>query len=111
MTEKEKQEREELIRDLNTEYMKNTKLMAKVRQQESIIKQLRATLAELGIETVVEAEIDGYSRPRRGRPSNIDDQTRQRIKELKNNGLSVREIAKKEGVSVGTVSSIINKTP
>lgn len=101
-------EREELIRDYNLECMKNNELRAKIRQQERIIKQLRATLAELGIETVVEAETEGYNRPQRGRPQAIDDQTRQRIRQLKKNGLSVREIAKKEGVSIGTVSGVIN---
>lgn len=108
MTEKEKQERAELIRDLNLEHMKNNELRAKIRQQESIIKQLRNTLASLGIEDVIEAEIEGYNRPKRGRPKRIDDDTRQRIKELKKNNLSVRDIAKKEGVSIGTVSNVLN---
>lgn len=101
-------ERDELIRDLNLEHMKNNELRAKIRQQEKIIKQLRATLASLGVNEVIEAETEGYSRPKRGRPLTIDDDTRQRIKQLKKSGLPVREIAKKEGVSVGTVSNIIN---
>lgn len=101
-------EREELIRDLNLEYMKNNELRARIRQQERIIKQLRSTLASLGIEDVIEAEIEDYKRPKRGRPQSIDDDTRRRIKELKKNNLSVREIAKKEGVSVGTVSNVLN---
>lgn len=101
-------EREELIRALNLEHMKNNELRAKIRQQERIIKQLRSTLASLGIEDVIEAEIEGYDRPKRGRPQSIDDDTRRRIKELKKNNLSVREIAKKEGVSVGTVSNVLN---
>lgn len=101
-------EREELIRDLNLEYMKNNELRAKIKQQERIIKQLRSTLASLGIEDVIEAEIEDYTKPQRGRPQRIDAATRQRIKQLKKEGVSVRDIAKKEGVSVGTVSNIIN---
>ena len=108
MTEKEKQELSELTRALTLEHMKNNELRAKIKQQENIIKQLRATLAEAGIETIVEAEIKDYNKPQRGRPQTIDDETRQRIKQLKENDLSVREIAKKEGVSIGTVSRIIN---
>ena len=108
MTEKEKQERAELIRDLNLEYMKNNELRARIKQQERVIKQLRATLASAGLEEVVEAEIEGYNRPKRGRPQSIDENTRQRIRELKKNNLSVREIAKKEGVSIGTVSNVLN---
>ena len=108
MNRKEEQERAKLIMDFNHAQMKITELQTKIRQQERIIKQLRATLAALGIEEVTEVEIEGYSKPKRGRPQTIDNLTRQRIKELKKNGLSVREIAKKEGVSVGTVSAVIN---
>ena len=109
MDAKEKQERNELIRDLNLEYMKNNELRAKIKQQERTIKQLRVTLAQLGVETVTEKEIEGYTRPQRGRPQSIDIDTRQRIKKLKEGGLTVRDIAKKEGVSVGTVSAVINE--
>lgn len=109
MNEKEKQERHELIRDLNLEHMKNNELRAKIRQHERTIQQLRATLAELGVDTVTEKEIEGYTRPQRGRPQRIDIDTRQRIKKLKEGGLTVRDIAKKEGVSIGTVSAVINE--
>lgn len=101
-------EREELIRDLNLQYMANNELRARIRQQDAIIKQLRSTLASLGVDAVTEIELSDYKKPQRGRPTSIDDQTRQRIRILKESGLPVREIAKKEGVSIGTVSAIIN---
>lgn len=109
MNEKEKQERFELIRDLNLEHMKNNELRKKIRRQDRIIQQLRATLAELGVETVTEKEIEGYTRPQRGRPQRIDIDTRKRIKKLKESGLTIRDIAQKEGVSIGTVSAVINE--
>ena len=94
--ERKELERKELIRDLNIEIMKNNKLKETVKQQDDIIKQLRNTLAELGIETVTKKEIESYEKPKRGRPKKIDNTTRQRIKVLKDSGLPVREIAKKE---------------
>ena len=99
---------EELMRDYNLLYIKNTELRAKIRQQDIIIKQLRSTLASLGVDAVIKSEAAGYTKPQRGRPQSIDDATRQRIKILKKEGLSCREISRKEGVSVGMVSTIIN---
>ena len=102
-------EYEELMRDYNLLYMENNKLKGVIRQQKIVIEQLRSNLAALGIEAVTEVEIEDYIKPQRGRPKEIDDDTRQRIKVLKQGGLSVREIAKKEGVSIGTVSTICNE--
>ena len=101
-------EYEELMYDYNLLYMKNNELRAKIRQQDTIIKQLRSTLASLEVDAVTEIEKADYSAPQKGRPKRIDEATRQRVRKLKQEGLSCREISRKEGVSVGMVSAIIN---
>ena len=101
------EEKRQLMLDLNHAILKIEEMKAEIRQKDQVIKQLRQTLATLGIDSVVKAETEGYNKPQRGRPQIIDDQTRARVKRLKDNGLSVREIAKREGISIGTVSKLI----
>lgn len=103
-------ELEELTRDLNHQIIENMKLKAKIRQQEEMIKQLRSTLAKLGVDAVTEVELEDYEKlAKKGRPVLIDDATRQRIRRLKEEGMAYREIAKREGVSLGMVSRITNE--
>lgn len=97
-----------LVMELNYKDMEIRKLKATIYQQEKTIKQLRQTLAQLGVDPVVEIEATGYTKPQRGRPRTIDEETCQRIVALKAKGLSVRAIALQEGVSVGTVSKILH---
>lgn len=98
----------EFITEINQLIMENNRLKATIRQQRAVIDQLRANLAAAGVETVTEAQTALYRQPKKGRPPAIDDQTRERVRELKKKGLPVRQIAKMEGISTGTVSNIIN---
>lgn len=45
--------------------------------------------------------------PRSGRPTKITETDRQRVRELRQQGQSVRQIAKACGLSVGSVSGIL----
>jgi len=102
-------ETEELTRDLNLQIIENTKLRAKIRQLEDTVKQLRENLSAVNQELLISRETEtAAGQKKKGRPATIDEATRQRIRKLKENGLTVREISKKEGVSIGTISSIIN---
>ena len=44
-----------------------------------------------------------------GRPRNIDEKTRRRIRKLRKEGYTIRQIAEDEGVSIGSVSNILQK--
>ena len=70
---------------------------------------MRATLAALDVQEAAGAQAAGYDRPKRGRPARIDGGTRARIRQLHADGMAVREISRREGVSVGMISKILNE--
>ena len=86
-----------------------TDLRYKLRLAEETIQYMRAALSALGVEEAAAAQAEGYTRTKRGRPSRIDSGTHDRIRQLHTDGMSVREISRREGVSVGMISKILNE--
>ena len=84
------------------------RLRRQLRQKEAVINRIRATFGGMDLEAVTAKQAEGYEPVKRGRPGRIDDQTRQRIKQLHENGMSYRDIAKREGVSIAWISRTIN---
>ncbi len=77
----------------------NEKLRARVAALEEILKHLQAVLSA---QEELPAQIRG-----KGRPA-IDEKQKKRIMKLRKDGWTIKDIALKEGVSVGSVSKIIN---
>ena len=90
--------------ELRNELIKTT---ARCDALEDTIKYLRNVLA--GFERGKNGAQAEGCRKRPGAPRKIGDAARKRMRELRDEGYSIREIAEKEGVSTGTVSSIIRK--
>ena len=89
----------------------NRKLKAKLEEKEKAILYYRSLVRDqIGKDPEeITAEIVSNATSERkpaGRPRTIDDKTKARIRKLRREGLTVREIASREGVSVGAVTGI-----
>ena len=78
-----------------------------------LLYQVLGAVAEFERDLIKERTLDGLERARRagtqlGRPSVLDRQTRSRIQRLQRSGHTVREIAEKVDLSVGTVHKALH---
>ncbi len=78
-----------------------------------LLYQVLGAVAEFERDLIKERTLDGLERARRagtqlGRPSVLDRRTRSRIERLKRSGDSIREIAEKVELSVGTVHKALH---
>lgn len=90
----------------------NTELKAKLGKQEMTISFLKTLIrdriydsSEVGVE--LEKIYKRVGKPGR---ANIDDETKNRVRFLKNEGYSMRKIAEMERISVGCVHKILHET-
>ena len=79
----------------------------------TLFAALWGAVAEFERDLIKERTLDGLERARRagtqlGRPSVLDRQTRSRIQRLQRSGHTVREIAEKVDLSVGTVHKALH---
>ena len=99
-------------REYNIVVAENKKLQGMLDAKEDVIQYYRRIMASEDAvlkDVITEAK---NTRKRTGRPRVINDKMKTRIRKLRREGLTIREIASKEGVSIGTVTEIcknINK--
>lgn len=89
----------------------NRKLKAKLEEKEKAILYYRRLVSDQNYKDPEEITASIISaatgeRKRTGRPRTIDDKTKARIRKLRRDGLTIREIASREGVSIGAVMGI-----
>ncbi len=98
-------------REANREYNKamaeNRKLKGELEAKEEVIQYYRKLAADQTGEALGEVIKEAQdARKKAGRPREIDDGTVERIRKLKSEGMTVREIHAREGVSLGKITEI-----
>lgn len=103
-----KEEERQLVHDYNKMVAENRRLRLKIKDLEESVSYYRELLekGENGLKTAVRQAIN--ERPV-GAPVRIDESTKERIRKLKEQGLTYREISIRENVSLGKISKIINE--
>ena len=101
-------------REANREYNKvaaeNRKLQGELEAKEQVIQYYRKLAADQTGEALGEVIKEAQdARKKAGRPREIDDGTVERIRKLKREGMTVREIHAREGVSLGKITEICRK--